>query len=137
MRLPCTRTVHLRQRVRRTITRGMPTEWHDDLSEADKLLNIGIDVALGEGGGLKGVRVDNVAPDDGPSIRHLQGEVESYREPSKELRDKVHSLEEPSCRGGRMSRYEEIEKLLAEVEDRKSTRLNSSHANISYDVFCL
>src|SRR3712207_8284245 len=25
----------------------------------------------------------------------------------------------------------------AEVEDRKSTRLNSSHANISYAVFCL
>src|SRR3712207_7874145 len=26
---------------------------------------------------------------------------------------------------------------LAEDEDRKSTRLNSSHANISYAVFCL
>src|SRR3712207_8925251 len=26
---------------------------------------------------------------------------------------------------------------LAEEEDRKSTRLNSSHANISYAVFCL
>src|SRR3712207_7684655 len=26
---------------------------------------------------------------------------------------------------------------LAEIEDRKSTRLNSSHANISYAVFCL
>src|SRR5947209_9301416 len=26
---------------------------------------------------------------------------------------------------------------LGEVEDRKSTRLNSSHANISYAVFCL
>src|SRR3712207_7508843 len=29
------------------------------------------------------------------------------------------------------------EQLLAEREDRKSTRLNSSHANISYAVFCL
>src|SRR3712207_7041285 len=28
-------------------------------------------------------------------------------------------------------------KLLRGVEDRKSTRLNSSHANISYAVFCL
>src|SRR3712207_6854258 len=27
--------------------------------------------------------------------------------------------------------------LVAEVGDRKSTRLNSSHANISYAVFCL
>src|SRR3712207_6983595 len=26
---------------------------------------------------------------------------------------------------------------LANVQDRKSTRLNSSHANISYAVFCL
>src|SRR5258707_6056289 len=26
---------------------------------------------------------------------------------------------------------------IVEVEDRKSTRLNSSHANISYAVFCL
>src|SRR3712207_6914748 len=29
------------------------------------------------------------------------------------------------------------EALEAAVEDRKSTRLNSSHANISYAVFCL
>src|SRR3712207_8972140 len=27
--------------------------------------------------------------------------------------------------------------LVAVLEDRKSTRLNSSHANISYAVFCL
>src|SRR3712207_8365111 len=27
--------------------------------------------------------------------------------------------------------------LLVRLEDRKSTRLNSSHANISYAVFCL
>src|SRR5438445_9657477 len=27
--------------------------------------------------------------------------------------------------------------LVVDVEDRKSTRLNSSHANISYAVFCL
>src|SRR3712207_7374034 len=30
-----------------------------------------------------------------------------------------------------------IIKSVAEIEDRKSTRLNSSHANISYAVFCL
>src|SRR3712207_8337963 len=27
--------------------------------------------------------------------------------------------------------------ILARISDRKSTRLNSSHANISYAVFCL
>src|SRR3712207_7860840 len=28
-------------------------------------------------------------------------------------------------------------RLVIQERDRKSTRLNSSHANISYDVFCL
>src|SRR3712207_8040795 len=28
-------------------------------------------------------------------------------------------------------------RVVRDVEDRKSTRLNSSHANISYAVFCL
>src|SRR3712207_6849908 len=30
-----------------------------------------------------------------------------------------------------------VDLAVAHVEDRKSTRLNSSHANISYAVFCL
>src|SRR3712207_7430232 len=33
--------------------------------------------------------------------------------------------------------YEERAPIKELVEDRKSTRLNSSHANISYAVFCL
>src|SRR3712207_7570247 len=36
----------------------------------------------------------------------------------------------------RQGRYREAE-ALARQADRKSTRLNSSHANISYAVFCL
>src|SRR3712207_7080808 len=32
---------------------------------------------------------------------------------------------------------EQLVQLADEREDRKSTRLNSSHANISYAVFCL
>src|SRR3712207_7919932 len=31
----------------------------------------------------------------------------------------------------------DIESIKGVLEDRKSTRLNSSHANISYAVFCL
>src|SRR3712207_6883551 len=31
----------------------------------------------------------------------------------------------------------EDDQQVAQAEDRKSTRLNSSHANISYAVFCL
>src|SRR3712207_8623932 len=30
-----------------------------------------------------------------------------------------------------------VDNILAVLRDRKSTRLNSSHANISYAVFCL
>src|SRR3712207_8451928 len=30
-----------------------------------------------------------------------------------------------------------LEEVEAQAQDRKSTRLNSSHANISYAVFCL
>src|SRR3712207_8206680 len=42
-------------------------------------------------------------------------------------------------RGRRLRRSHRLqpELRLPEVRDRKSTRLNSSHANISYAVFCL
>src|SRR3712207_8610573 len=51
----------------------------------------------------------------------------------------------PRARGGRLHnqalRHQgapgEDQGRPAEVRDRKSTRLNSSHANISYAVFCL
>src|SRR3712207_8090421 len=33
--------------------------------------------------------------------------------------------------------YEDQDLIFATQKDRKSTRLNSSHANISYAVFCL
>src|SRR3712207_8060384 len=33
--------------------------------------------------------------------------------------------------------YETLEQAAEAMADRKSTRLNSSHANISYAVFCL
>src|SRR3712207_7036605 len=43
------------------------------------------------------------------------------------------------CRSVRLRRDPDPVELVVErgVEDRKSTRLNSSHANISYAVFCL
>src|SRR3712207_6903134 len=40
-------------------------------------------------------------------------------------------------RGGYNVYPREIEEVVYEHPDRKSTRLNSSHANISYAVFCL
>src|SRR5258707_11939629 len=39
-------------------------------------------------------------------------------------------------RGAEM-RVHQAAEMAIEIEDRKSTRLNSSHANISYAVFCL
>src|SRR3712207_7008494 len=39
--------------------------------------------------------------------------------------------------GGRESLLQVVAPELAIGQDRKSTRLNSSHANISYAVFCL
>src|SRR3712207_8958815 len=41
----------------------------------------------------------------------------------------------PNDRG--LSRKHIMEQCHASLQDRKSTRLNSSHANISYAVFCL
>src|SRR3712207_7549389 len=38
---------------------------------------------------------------------------------------------------GRVERDEAADLLAPDGADRKSTRLNSSHANISYAVFCL
>src|SRR3712207_7423241 len=32
--------------------------------------------------------------------------------------------------------YEQVRRIVHDSRDRKSTRLNSSHANISYAVFC-
>src|SRR3712207_7793802 len=33
--------------------------------------------------------------------------------------------------------FDKLDSLIEQLADRKSTRLNSSHANISYAVFCL
>src|SRR5258707_11928922 len=40
-------------------------------------------------------------------------------------------------RGARRIAPRKCDHLAAAIQDRKSTRLNSSHANISYAVFCL
>src|SRR3712207_8777358 len=43
----------------------------------------------------------------------------------------------PRPDGPRREPAGEVLELVASLADRKSTRLNSSHANISYAVFCL
>src|SRR3712207_8780695 len=47
------------------------------------------------------------------------------------------AVAEPAAAGGDVAALGNPELRLGAPEDRKSTRLNSSHANISYAVFCL
>src|SRR3712207_7169710 len=60
---------------------------------------------------------------------------EALRRLRRGRRDRLH------CRARRDLRFSRAERRGQELddadEDRKSTRLNSSHANISYAVFCL
>src|SRR3712207_8060544 len=56
----------------------------------------------------------------------VRGAIAKAKQPKSE-RDRKATKQVFSAEGG-LSRL---------VEDRKSTRLNSSHANISYAVFCL
>src|SRR3712207_8522674 len=49
--------------------------------------------------------------------------------------DEALDVDHPTA--GRLEQHQQRVGLAGEVQDRKSTRLNSSHANISYAVFCL
>src|SRR3712207_8432612 len=50
----------------------------------------------------------------------------------------VLDLDDVTCaRGGDPLAVAEVDPDVVDARDRKSTRLNSSHANISYAVFCL
>src|SRR3712207_7912299 len=51
-------------------------------------------------------------------------------------RGRIH-VEEPFIRGKVIVPKEYVGDVMGLCQDRKSTRLNSSHANISYAVFCL
>src|SRR3712207_8644594 len=51
--------------------------------------------------------------------------------------DAIINMEDCGTRQGRMIATAEAKGAGESFQDRKSTRLNSSHANISYAVFCL
>src|SRR3712207_7917985 len=56
----------------------------------------------------------------------------------RRLRDRAPQLREHRRRARQVEQgVDEQRGAVADDEDRKSTRLNSSHANISYAVFCL
>src|SRR3712207_8465279 len=58
-----------------------------------------------------------------PERQRLQRRAKLRRCPFERVRERAHCLDQ--------------NRPLAVGQDRKSTRLNSSHANISYAVFCL
>src|SRR3712207_8710538 len=64
---------------------------------------------------------------------------ERPRRPVRQLRQQRQALRRPVHAGGGQAPAlpDDRRELLQGDLDRKSTRLNSSHANISYAVFCL
>src|SRR3712207_7850528 len=65
------------------------------------------------------------------SRRQLVGQLEVGERPVP-----LHRVQPPRSEVHLVDRHRALERL-AVPADRKSTRLNSSHANISYAVFCL
>src|SRR3712207_8142994 len=78
--------------------------------------------------------------EDGPPRRDVDhGGLDPYPRGAA-VEDQVHAVAEPleHVLGGRgREPGEAVRAGGGQREDRKSTRLNSSHANISYAVFCL
>src|SRR3712207_7303818 len=67
-----------------------------------------------------------------------------FRSSSRPLRKQSPKAQTPARKDGQTARFPEsagaadkAQRNAARSRDRKSTRLNSSHANISYAVFCL
>src|SRR3712207_7513062 len=73
--------------------------------------------------------VEVLAPQRGPRARLVELAVKNAQATYVSRRDKTKDAEEALARMQ--------ERLGLKRVDRKSTRLNSSHANISYAVFCL
>src|SRR3712207_7203129 len=63
----------------------------------------------------------------------LSGEVDAVKEATGTRVAPIAALALAGVRGDEV----EASPLISNAIDRKSTRLNSSHANISYAVFCL
>src|SRR3712207_8124678 len=79
-------------------------------------------------------RSDLLAVDDRPE-RHLFGVGVADRQVRRTLGERLHVVVGDAL-VHQVAAHRQADLALVE-EDRKSTRLNSSHANISYAVFCL
>src|SRR3712207_7627663 len=70
--------------------------------------------------------------DDADRLRHALRRVRHARRQQEDLAFADRNVDELAVLHGLQHHL-----ALDLIEDRKSTRLNSSHANISYAVFCL
>src|SRR3712207_7430309 len=79
-------------------------------------------------------RVDQVVPGRQPGEQRRDGDARrrDRHDDSRQRADLAVAVDERRLLDLARDRLER-----ADQEDRKSTRLNSSHANISYAVFCL
>src|SRR5690606_41513760 len=77
---------------------------------------------------------DQLKTDVGPVIDvDARDNILRHIEAMQSAGHRVDQVElDPGCRYGTF-----VPPTLIEIEDRKSTRLNSSHVKISYAVFCL
>src|SRR3712207_8121637 len=71
---------------------------------------------------------------DVPVARRLLGDVD-LADPDRAVADLLETGDHPQH--GRLAATRRTDEHAQRAVDRKSTRLNSSHANISYAVFCL
>src|SRR3712207_8175171 len=78
-------------------------------------------------------------PDDGLADAEAPVELRVAAQPSvvQQVVERPGRLEAPQARLDPVERSHGARVYVRDAGDRKSTRLNSSHANISYAVFCL
>src|SRR3712207_7474749 len=70
-------------------------------------------------------------------FRSQHGDQHQLHGPRPALADVELDPQQHHAEGEQPTRERQVERARRGKRDRKSTRLNSSHANISYAVFCL
>src|SRR5699024_11813704 len=102
-------------------------------------------ILAGHRGLTRPVQFVNIS--DAPDIIDFSGEnhlllttAYAFKDDPQKLRDLIRQMNALNCSGLIIKLQRFLHELPEEVRllaDRKSTRLNSSHVSISYDVFCL
>src|SRR5688572_31266865 len=83
------------------------------------------------------IRTYQLAPGSQAEVEKRYGEAYQYRKKYSELTGFFHTEIGPLNEIIHIWRYSDLAERARIRADRKSTRLNSSHSQISYAVFCL